>query len=93
MRGMRNKPYVAAAAVPAALLLWWAITLWWNENGIMCLIVGAVSAALFLAAYRISQANSFAPTKSGNWDSSRSAGVNNWLDSQSAKDDRGATKP
>lgn len=93
MRGMRNKPYVAAAAIPAALLLCWAINLWWNENGIMCLIVGAVSAALFLAAYRISQANSFAPTKTGNWNASSSAGVSNWLDAQSAKEDRGVTKP
>ena len=89
---MRNKPYVATAAVPAALLLWWAITLWWNENGIMSLIVGAVSAALFVAAYRISQANSFAPTKTGNWNAARSSDVNNWLDAQSAKDDRPATK-
>ena len=89
---MRNKPYVAAAAVPAVLLLWWAITLWWNENGIMCLIVGAVSAALFVAAYRISQASSFAPTKTANWSSARSSDVNNWLDAQAAKDDRPAAK-
>ncbi len=90
---MRNKPYVAVAAVPAALLLWWAITLWWKENGVMSLVVGAVAAALFVAAYRISQASSFAPAKKGNWDSARSSDVNSWLDAQSAKDDRPATKP
>ena len=90
---MRNKPYVAAAAVPALLLLLWAVNLWWNENGIMTIIVGACAAALFLAAYRISQAASFAPGAASKWDSTRSAGVNNWLDAQSAKDDRPTTKP
>ena len=90
---MRNKPYVAAAAVPAVLLLIWAVTLWWNENGIMTLIVGGCAAALFLAAYRIAQAASFAPGGAAKWDSTRSAGVNNWLDAQSAKDERPASKP
>jgi hypothetical protein len=90
---MRNKPYVAAIAVPAVLLLWWAVSLWWNENGIMALIVGACAGALFLGAYRVAQAASFAPTKQSNWNSSRSAGVDNWLDAQAAKDDRPATKP
>ncbi len=92
MRRMRNKPYVAAAAVPGALLLWWAVTLWWNENGIMSLVVGTVAAAFFIAAYRISKANSFSPTKAGNWNSARSADVNTWLDAQSEKDDRPVAK-
>lgn len=90
---MRNKPYVAAAGIPALLLLCWAISLWWNENGIMSLIVGAVAAALFVAAYRIAQAGSFSPGAKANWDSTRSADVNNWLDAQSAKDERPTTKP
>ena len=89
---MRNKPYVAAAAVPAALLLWWAVSLWWNENGVMALIVGALAAALFVAAYRIAQAESFAPGKKANWSSYRSADVADWLDARDAKDDRPATK-
>jgi len=84
-RTMRNKPYAAAAAVPAALLLWWAISLWWNDNAIMALIVAAISAALFVAAYRITQAASFAPSKASNWNSARSGGVNNWLDAQDKK--------
>lgn len=90
---MRNKPYVAVAAVPGALLLCWAVSLWWRDNAIGAIIAGAVAAALFVAAYRIAQANSFSPDKRAKWDSSRSTGVNNWLDAQSAKDDRPATKP
>ena len=89
---MRNKPYVAAAGIPALLLLWWAISLWWNENGVMSLIVGAVAAALFVAAWRIAQAAPFSPTKGSNWNSSRSTGVNDWLDAQSDKDERPAAK-
>lgn len=89
---MRNKPYVAAAGVPALLLLLWAISLWWNENGVMALVVGAVAAALFLAAYRISQAGSFSPQAGSKWNSTRSTGVNNWLDAQAAKDDRPPSK-
>ncbi len=90
---MRNKPYVAAAGIPALLLLWWAISLWWNENGIMSIIVGAVAAALFLVAWRVSQAAPFSPDGKSKWNSTRSAGVNNWLDAQSGKDERPATKP
>lgn len=90
---MRNKPYVAVAAIPAVLLLWWAISLWWRDNAIGALIAGGIAAALLVAAYRIAHADSFSPTKRGNWDSSRSAGVNNWLDAQSAKDDRPSAKP
>jgi len=89
---MRNKPYVAAIAVPAVLLLWWAISLWWNDNAVMALIPGGLAAALFFGAYRVSQAASFAPSKKSNWNSSRSAGVNNWLDAQADKDERSATK-
>lgn len=89
---MRNKPYVAAAGIPALLLLWWAISLWWNENGVMSIVVGALAAALFLAAYRISQAAPFSPGGKSKWDSTRSAGVNNWLDAQAAKGDRPAAK-
>ena len=89
---MRNKPYVAAAGVPALLLLWWAIALWRNANGVMALIVGAVAAALFVAAYRIAQAASFSPQAGAKWDSNRSSGVNNWLDAQAAKDDHPTTK-
>jgi predicted negative regulator of RcsB-dependent stress response len=90
---MRNKPYVAAAGVPAVLLLLWAFSLWWNENGIMSLIVGGLAAALFVAAYRISQAASFAPQKKSNWNASRSEGVTRWLDSQAEDDERPATRP
>lgn len=87
MGGMRNKPYVAAAGIPALLLLWWAVSLWWNENGIMSLIVGAFAAAMFVATYRIAQAGSFSPGEKSKWDSTRSSGVNTWLDAQSGKDD------
>ena len=89
---MRNKPYVAAAAIPGLLLLCWAFSFWWNENGIMALVVGALAAALLFAAYRIAHASSFAPTGQSKWDSTRSAGVNNWLDAQSTKDDQGTAK-
>ena len=89
---MRNKPYVAAAGIPGLLLLCWAFSFWWNENGILALVVGALAAALLFAAYRIAQAASFAPGEKSKWDSTRSAGVNNWLDAQSAKDDPAAAK-
>ena len=89
---MRNKHYVAAAAVPAVLLLWWALSLWWKDSAVMALIVGAVAVALGVAAYRISKAASFAPVKQSKWDSSRSAGVNDWLDAQSSKGDPPSTK-
>lgn len=89
---MRNKPYVAALAVPALLLLIWAFSLWWNENGVMSLIVGGVAAALGFGAYRVAQASSFAPTGKTNWSGARSAGVNTWLDAQDAKDGRPAAK-
>ncbi len=89
---MRNKPYVAAAAVPAVLLLWWALSLWWNDNAMMSVIVGAVAAAFGVAAYRISQASSFSPAKKSTWGTARSEGVSGWLDAQSEKDDRPSAK-
>jgi hypothetical protein len=89
---MRNKPYVAVAAVPAVLLFIWAVSLWWRENGIGALIAGGIAAALFVAAYRIAKADSFAPGKSANWSSMRSAGVADWIDAREAKGDQGASK-
>jgi hypothetical protein len=90
---MRNKPYVAVAAVPAALLLWWAVSLWWRDNAIGAVIAGAIAVAMFVAAYRIAQADSFSPTKRSNWNSSRSAEVNRWATAHDEKDDRPAAKP
>ena len=89
---MRNKPYVAVAAVPAVLLLCWAISLWWRENGIGALIAGGIAAALFVAAYRIAQADSFSPGKKANWSSMRSGDVADWLDAREGKEDRPAQK-
>ena len=79
---MRNKPYVAALAVPAVLLLFWAISLWWRDYNVLSLLSGVLAAALFFAAYRVSQAASFAPEKKSNWSDARSEGVSRWLNAQ-----------
>jgi hypothetical protein len=76
---MRNKWFVLAIAVPALLLAWWAISLWWHDNGLMAIVPGGLAAALFVGAYRVSQSASFSPSAKSTWGSGRSAGVTRWL--------------
>ena len=76
---MRNKPYVAALTVPAVLLLFWAISLWWRDYSILSRLPGALAAALFWWAYKVAHAQSFAPTNQPTWDSNRPEEVNRWL--------------
>jgi|KBSSwiStaDraftv2_1062776.scaffolds.fasta_scaffold3855231_1 hypothetical protein len=80
---MRNKPYVAALAVPAVLLLFWAISLWWRDYNMLSLLPGGLAAALLWWAYKVAHSQSFAPTKQANWDSSRPEGVDRWLANRS----------
>jgi len=89
---MRNKPYVLALAVPAALLLIWAIYLWWNDYNVGSLIPGGLAAGLFVAARRVARAESFAPTKKSAWDSSRPEDVNRWLASRADEDESPVTR-
>jgi hypothetical protein len=84
---MRNKPYVAALAVPAVLLLFWAISLWWRDYNVLSLLPGALAAGLFWWSYKVAHAQSFAPTKKSNWDSQRSEGVTQWLSARSDEDE------
>ncbi|MGB7160052.1 MAG: hypothetical protein WBD40_18440 [Tepidisphaeraceae bacterium] len=89
---MRNKPFVAALAVPGVLLLIWAISLWWNDNNVMSLIPGGLAAALFFAAYRVAHAASFSPDKKPAWDARRSESVQRWADAQSDDSDQPAAR-
>jgi hypothetical protein len=89
---MRNKPYVAALAVPAVLLLFWAISLWWRDYNMLSLLPGGLAAALFVGAYRISQAASFAPEKKSNWSDARSDTVSRWLSAQGDDEEHPATR-
>lgn len=89
---MRNKPYVAALAVPAALLLFWAILLWWHDYNVLSLLPGALAAALIWGAYKVAHSESFAPTKQANWDSPRPENVNRWLASRSEEDETPVTR-
>ena len=76
---MRNKPYVAALAAPAVLLLFWAISLWWRDYNMLSLLPGGLAAALCWWAYKVAHAQSFAPTNQPTWDSNRPEEVNSWL--------------
>jgi hypothetical protein len=76
---MRNKWFVIAIAVPALLLAWWAITLWWNDYALFALVPGGLAVGLSVGAYRVSQAASFSPAGKSSWSDSRSAGVTRWL--------------
>ena len=89
---MRNKPYVAALVIPAVLLLFWALSLWWNENNVASLFPGAAAIALLFAARRVARAESFTPTKQARWDSSRPESVNRWLDSRADEDETPVTR-
>ena len=89
---MRNKPYVAALTVPAVLLLFWAISLWWRDYNVMSLLPGGLAAALFVAASRVSKAASFAPTNQPTWDSSRPEEVNRWLANRGDEEEQPLTR-
>lgn len=78
---MRNKGYVLGFAIAGLVLTVLAIKSWFGDGGLLFILPPAgLAVAMFIAAYKVSQAESFAPTNQRRWDSSGdSPNLKRWL--------------
>jgi hypothetical protein len=83
---MRNKWFVGGLLVPALFFTWATIACLRGSMGIFALAPAAISIGLYAAAWKVSQAASFAPQGPARFDSGTSDAVRRWNKDRDERD-------
>jgi hypothetical protein len=83
---MRNKWFVGGILVPAIFFTWLTIYSLRGSMGIFSVLPAAIAIGLYIAAWKISQAQSFSPQGQTRFDSGTSEAVKRWNRDRDARD-------